>query len=320
VFHLSSRQDALGILGCLERDAPRQAVIVGGGFIGMEMAEALTARGLEVTIIHRHRLPMGGLEPEMRERILEELLKNKVRFITNAVVEGLSVDSANRVRHLLTNRGSFDADVVLLAIGVQPNTELARSAKLRLGQSGGIVTDERQQTSADDVYAAGDCCEVKNLVTGKPMYLPLATVASRAAWVAGENAAGGRALYKGALRAAAVKVFGLEIAQVGIGAEEAVAAGFSVATTSISAPSRVGIMPGGGKIAVTLIVDAATNRLLGANLSGPEGVALRANTLGAAIQHKLTVDEIAQLDLIYAPPFAPLWDPILVAANKARKR
>jgi NADPH-dependent 2,4-dienoyl-CoA reductase/sulfur reductase-like enzyme len=319
VFHLSSRPDTLAILSCLGTESPRNAVIIGGGFIGMEMAEAFRTRGLEVTIIHRHRLPMGGLEQEVRERILEELQKNNVRFVTNASVEGFSVDATNRVSHVLTNRGTFEADIVLLAIGVEPNTELARTAKIRVGPAGGIVTDERQQTSADDIYAAGDCCEVKNIVTGKPTYLPLATVASRAAWVAGENAAGGRAHYKGAIRAAALKVFGLEVAQVGLGSAEASSAGFVVATTSITSPSRVGLMPGGGKIMVKLVIDKTHNRLLGANLCGPEGTALRANTLGVAIQHRLSIDEIAQLDLIYAPPIAPLWDPILVAANKARK-
>jgi pyruvate/2-oxoglutarate dehydrogenase complex dihydrolipoamide dehydrogenase (E3) component len=286
----------------------------------MEMCEALRSRGLDVTLVHRHRLPMAGLEQETRERILEELAGNGVHFVTNASVEALVQDKDARVRHVLTNRGSFETDLVLLSLGVEPNVQLAQNARIRLGERGGIITDELQQTNVDSVYAAGDCCEVRNLISGKRMYLPLATVASRAAWVAGDNAAGGHSTYKGAIRAIAVKVFGLEVAQVGLSSEEARDAGFQVLTESVTAFGKVAIMPDAPAVTVRLIVDRRSKRLVGANLYGGGGAALRANTLGAAIQYKLTLDDIARLDLIYAPPFAPLWDPILVAANQARKK
>ena len=320
VFHLGSREDTIHILKYLSSEKPSTAVIVGGGYIGMEMAEALRLKGLDVTVIHRHRLPLAGLEQATRERILDELTRNEVRFVSNAKVEGLHQAKDGRVRHVMTNRGTFDADIVILSLGVQPNIELTNSASIRLGVTGAISTDERQQTNVDGIYAAGDCCEVRNIVSGKPMYLPLASIASRAAWVAGENAAGGRATFKGAIRAIAVKVFGLEVAQVGLGSEEARAAGFEVVTSTITGSSKVGLMPESAKVTVSMIIDQRSKRLLGANLFGGNGAVLRANTLGVAIQQKLTIDEISRLDLIYAPPFAPLWDPILIAAHQAKKK
>ncbi|MBI4548084.1 MAG: FAD-dependent oxidoreductase [Ignavibacteriae bacterium] len=320
VFHLSSRDDTVNILRYISSESPSKAVIIGGGYIGMEMAEALRTRGLDVTLIHRHRLPMAGLEQETRERIVDELQKNDVHFVTNAKAELLQQRNDGKVQHVVTNRGTYEADIVILSLGVEPNVALARTAKIRLGRTGAMNTDDRQQTNIDSIYAAGDCCDVKNIVTGKPMYLPLATVASRAAWVAGENAAGGRAVFKGAIRAIAVKVFGIEVAQVGISSDEAKDAGFHVVTESITAHSKVGIMPDSKKITIKLIIDQRSKRLLGANVYGGDGAVLRANTLGVAIQHKLTIDDIARFDMIYAPPFAPLWDPILIAANQAKKK
>lgn len=319
VFHISSREDTLGVIEYLRRESPRAAIIIGGGYIGMEMAEALRGRGLAVTLVHRHRLPMAGLETATRERVLEELENHEVDFVTNARVEALhEVDGS--IRHVITNRGTFDAGIVILSLGVEPNVKLAKSARLRLGTTGAIMTDERQQTSVEGIYAAGDCCEVRNYVSGKPMYLPLATIASRTGWVAGENAAGGRAAFKGAIRAIAVKVFEIEVAQVGISVEEAKAAGFDPFATTITAFGKISIMPASKQITITLITDRRSQRILGANVYGGDGAALRANTLGAAIQHRLTLDDLSRLDMIYAPPFAPLWDPILVVANQARKR
>ncbi len=320
VFHVCSRQDTVNILNYLRSEHPKNAVIIGGGYIGMEMSEALKRNGLEVTILHRHKLPMAGLEEETREKVAEELSHSGVRFVTNARVESLLLDSSGEVNHVLTTKGTFDTDLVILSLGVTPNVGLAKDAHVRLGSTGAIATDQRQQTNIDGIYAAGDCCEVKNVVNGKPMYLPLATVASRQGWVAGENAAGGRAAFSGAIRAVAVRVFGLEVAQVGLSSEEARASGFEVSTQSISAWGKIALMPDSQKVMIKLILDKRSGKVLGANVYGGGGAVLRANTLGIAIQHKMTVDDISRFDLIYAPPFAPLWDPILIAANEARKK
>ncbi|MBA4313058.1 MAG: hypothetical protein C0417_10560 [Chlorobiaceae bacterium] len=320
VFNLKYREDALNILNFLKTEKPKSAVIIGGGYVGMEIAEGLRSRNIEVTMLHQFKLPMEGLEQESRERILAELNNNDVQFIPNVKVEALQQDATGLVKHVITDRGSFESDMVIISIGVLPNTDLARDANIRVGTLGGIITDERQQTNVDDIYAAGDCCEVKNIVTNKPIYLPLATVASRAAWVAGENAAGGRAVFKGAIRAMAVKIFNLQVAQVGIGSEEASQYGYKTITEIVNARSKNELMPGSEEVVIKFIVDKTSNRLLGANLFSCCGAFQRANTLAVAIQQKMTIDEISRLDLIYAPPFSPLWDPILIGANQIKKK
>ncbi len=324
VIAVKSFEAGLRLKAILEKESPRRAVIIGGGYIGMEMAEVLVSSGIETTLLHRSELPMAGLERETRQAVADELLRHGVHFVPNVKIESLSRDQQSpsrigRVTRILTNRGSVDCDVVVLSIGVEPEVELATRAGISVGVTGALRTDEMQRTSVDNIYAAGDCCEVRNLVNNRPMYLPLATVASKAAWVAGENAAGGRARFKGAIRAIAVKVFDLEVAQVGLSKEEATESGFDVATELIHGYSRVAIMPGSESVAVKYILDKKSRRLLGANLYGGEGVTLRANILAVAIQHKLTIEEISQLDLAYAPPFSPLWDPILVAANVSKR-
>lgn len=320
VYHIKSVEDGFAIRKLIEEQKPKKAVIIGGGYVGMEMAEAFVGNGIETTLLHRDDLPMLGLEDGTRKAVLEELKSNKVHFVSRTVVKELKVDSSNRVYQIQSSNGNFDCDIVLLSIGVEPNVELAKSARIRLGPNRGIVTDQRQATSIDTIYAAGDCCEVKNIVNNKWMHLPLATIASRQAWVAGENAAGGNASFKGAIRAIAVKVFGLEVAQVGIGSEEAEESGFSVVTEHVVGNSKVGFYPGNAKVHIIAIADKKSKRMLGANVYGENGAVLRANTLGVAIQNKLTLDEISRLDLIYTPPYAPLWDPILIAANQIRKK
>jgi len=320
VFRVKTLNDGIAIKDFIQQKHPRKAVIIGGGFIGMEMAEAFRALNIETTILHRSHLPMGKLEAETRQMILEELKKHGVNFATVKEIVSFGKDASGEVRNIVTDSGTYAADIVIVAIGFQPNTELAESAGMRLGTMGGIKVDQKQLTNIDNIYAAGDCCEVKNLVDDKPSLLPFATIASKTGRVAGENAAGGNALFKGTVRAVAIRIFDLEVAQVGISSEEAQTSGFDVATEMITDWSRISFMPGSKKLHIIYIIDKRSKRLLGANLIGEEGAALRANTLSAAIRHHLTIDEISQLDLVYTPPYAPLWDPILIAANQAKKR
>jgi NADPH-dependent 2,4-dienoyl-CoA reductase/sulfur reductase-like enzyme len=320
VFHIKSLHHAFALKKYLDDERPIRAVIVGGGYIGMEMAEALRHRGLETTVLHRRDLPMSGLEEETRRAVKRELEEHGVKFVARTETRALRLDSSNRVMEVVTSTGVYPADVVILSLGVRPNTSLARSARIRLGTKNGILTDQRQTTSIDSIYAAGDCCEVKHRVTNGWSYIPLATTASKQGWVAGENAAGGNAVFKGTIRAIAVKVFRLEVAQVGISSHEARTAGFDVVAEQITANSRIAFMPGNAKLHLTLVADRRSRRILGANMYGEDGAVLRANTVGVAIQHQLTIDELAQLDLIYTPPYSPLWDPILVGANQLRKK
>jgi len=320
VFRLKALDEGIALRKFVAEERPRTAVIIGGGYIGMEMADALRTLGIDVTILHNSALPMRVLERETRERVREELEKNGVRFVGMAQTTGFVRGGGSKITHVLTGDGSYEAGIVVVAIGVEPNTDLARGAGIRTGASGGIHTDQRQQTSVDNIYAAGDCCEVKNLVTGRQVYIPLATIASKAGWTAGENAAGGSAVFRGAIRAIAVRVFGLEVAQVGAGEEDAREAGFDPVCETITGWSRVAVMPGSERVVVRLIADRKTRRLLGANVWGREGAVLRANTLAAAIQQKVTIGEMQQWDLAYSPPFTPLWDPLIVAANAMHKK
>jgi NADPH-dependent 2,4-dienoyl-CoA reductase/sulfur reductase-like enzyme len=320
VFHIKTLDQGLALKQYIDQEHPQRAVIIGGGYIGMELAEALRNNEIETTLLHRGDLPLSGLEHETRLAVKQELEQNGIVFVPHAQVRELVADATGKVREVLTNSGSYETDLVILSLGVSPQAGLAKAARIRVGRHGGIQTDQRQATTIDSIYAAGDCCEVRNIVNNAWMYVPLATTASKQGWVAGENAAGGHAVFKGVIRAIAVKVFSQEIAQVGISSQEATDSGFDVVMESISANSRIGFMPGNSKVHLTLIAERRSKRLLGANIYGRDGAVLRANTLGVAIQHHLTIDQVARLDMIYTPPYSPLWDPILVAANQLGKR
>jgi CoA-dependent NAD(P)H sulfur oxidoreductase len=320
VFHVKSLADGLAIKKFIEEERPRQTVIVGGGYVGIEMCEAFRTLGLQSVLLHRDDYPMSKLEQETRNAVLEELIKNGVMFQSKRMVKNFNSDNLGRVVEVGTNSGSIPTDLIIIAIGVEPNTELAKSIRAELGTFGGVHTDQKQITSVDSVYAAGDCCEVKNIVNNRWMYAPLATYAARQGWVAGENAAGGKALFKGSLRALAVKVFGLEVASIGLNSREAEESGFQPVVEMITGNTKIPFYPGSEKIHIVAIADKKSRRLIGANIFGGTGSALRANVISVAIQQRMTVDEIAKLDFLYSPPFSSLWDPVLVSAHQMTKR
>lgn len=320
IFYVRSHSDTNAILTYLKDENPKNVTIIGGGFVGVEMAEAFRKRSAQVTIIHNKDLPLDDFDKEIQEIVLSELNKNKINFIPNAKTEAFIQNKTGKVEYIVTNKGTFETDIVIVAIGITPNTDFLRSSRVKLGQSGGIRVNNMQETSLDRVYAAGDCCEVKNIVTGKYSYVPLATVAVRCGWVAGENAAGGRTKYEGALFSAGLKIFSIELARVGITEETAKNLRYNYVKDYITTDTRVPFIPGSKKISIKIIVDKITRRILGASLIGGEGVILRANTLAAAIQTKLTIEDFSKLDLLYFPEFSPLWDPLLVAANSIKKK
>lgn len=319
VLTIKNLQDSIRLKSHLHDRRPSRVVIVGGGFIGMEMAEALTRHRLDVTVVHKDALPMPSLETESRKIVLDELHRQGVRFTGDATVSGFDGegDVVTRVR---TSAGDMPADMVLLAMGFQPNTDMAAEARLRCGPLGGFVVDAAGRTSVEHIYAAGACTEIRNAVTNKPLYLPLGHIANRMGWVVGENLAGVRSEFGPVVRTTAVKIFDLEVAASGLSLREALAHGFQAETTAIHAPSRSKMYPGGRELFVMLVVDRRTGRLLGANLLGEEGAALRANIVSAAIRNRMTVKEFSKLDLMYTPPFSPVWDPLLVAANASIRK
>jgi NADPH-dependent 2,4-dienoyl-CoA reductase/sulfur reductase-like enzyme len=210
--------------------------------------------------------------------------------------------------------------MVLMALGVIPNVELAKEAGIELGKTGAIRTDETQSTNLKDIYTAGDCCEVFNLVSKDWVHTPLGDIANKQGRVAGENAAGGKAIFSGVVGSAAFKVFELEVAFTGLGMEVARKYGFDVDSQIIEAESKVGYMPGSKGMLIKLIFDRKNGRVLGAQMAGKEGVARRINSLAVALHQNMTIDEIARLDFAYAPPFSSTLDPILIAAEQATKK
>ena len=319
VFTIKSFEDAKALRRFVVTEKIKKAVVIGGGYIGMEIAESFVAREMDVTILHRWEQPMWGLEKTTRAAVAAELTSNGVSFVPEANVKSIGTKKDGTASAVRTETSSYEADVIVVCTGVEPNTDLAFEAGIRLGKERGILTDQRQVTSIDGIYAAGDCCEVKNVVNNKLMYCPLATIAARQGRVAGHNAAGGSSAFKGALRAIAVKVFSMEVARVGLSSSEAEESGFDQVLMEVEANSRVSLFPGNERIHVVTIVDRSTRRLLGANVFGRDGAVLRANTLSLAIQKKMTVDELSESDFIYSPPFTPLWEPLLIAGHQFRK-
>ncbi|PYS85389.1 MAG: NADH oxidase [Acidobacteria bacterium] len=323
VFVVRHMRDGRRMLRFIEEARPQSAVVVGAGYIGLEMAEAFTARGLRTTLVEASDKLMSALGGGARDRLADELRSNGVEVLFGERVVGFEGGAGRVARVLTESGGALVADIVSIGVGVRPEVGLARAAGLEVGEAGAIVTDERQRTSAGGVYAAGDCCEVLHRVSGRRVWNPLGQPAVRQGWVAGANAARGdgstRARYAGVVGTNVCKVFRLEAARTGLSLEEARAAGFDAAETETETLSRAGYYPGAALIQTCLVTDRA-GRLLGAQMVGREGVAQRVDVYAAALHAGLKADDIERLDLAYAPPFAPTIDPIIRAAHAARKR
>jgi len=299
---------------------PRKAVVVGAGYIGMEMAHVLTSRGLEVTVLEKLPQIIPGWCAETVSVVSEELERHGVAVHTGVTVTGAEPGPDGRVARVTTDTGDYEAELVVLAVGIRPNVELAAAAGLRIGETGAIWVSQTQQTSHEAVWAAGDCAEAYHRILRRNAWIPLGTTANKQGRIAGANVVGGGQRFAGIVGTAGFKVFGLEVARSGIGEEQARREGFDPVTVTIRQRSRAHGYPDGVPIKVTLVADGPTGLLLGGELVGPEGAALRSNVLAAALASHMTVADLQGLDLVYAPPFAPVWDPILVAANQLIKR
>ena len=320
IFTLKDLQDSIHIKNYIDEKRPKQVAVLGVGFIGLEMCEAFRLRNMETFLFCRRDLPAGNLEKEISEKILKELQENGVHFLTYQEPVIFRLNSDGEVTSLDTNKGHFPADMVLMAVGVIPNVEIAREAGVELGKTGAIRIDTAQKTNLADIHVAGDCCEVFNLVSQDWIHTPLGDIANKQGRVAGENAAGGRTTFLGVVGSAAFKVFELEVAFTGLGTQAAQKYGFDADSQVIEAESKVGYMPGAKRIVVKLIFDRKNGRLLGAQMVGKEGVARRINALAVALHQKMTIDEVARLDFAYAPPFSAPLDPVLIAAEQATKK
>jgi NADPH-dependent 2,4-dienoyl-CoA reductase/sulfur reductase-like enzyme len=301
-------------------EGPRRAVIIGAGYIGMEMAHVLTARGLEVTVLERLPQLLPEWHPETVKRVEETLEENGVTFHTEVTVEGAEAGADGRVAAVVADSGRFEADLVLVAAGVRPNVEVAARAGLRIGDTGAIWVNLNQQTSHEAVWAAGDCAEAYHRVLRRNVWIPLGTTANKQGRTAGANVCGARERFRGIVGTCGFVVFDLEVARSGLGEDEARAEGFDPVAVTIRQGSRAHGYPGGVPVQVYLVADRETGLLLGGEIVGREGAALRSNIIAAALGAHMTVADLQALDLAYAPPFAPVWDPVLVAANQLAKK
>ncbi len=298
-------------------DEGSPVVVVGGGYVGLELAEALHRRGRRVTVVEAEREPMATLDLDMCALVALAIRNLGIELLTETKVDGFETGADGRVRAVVVGDHTIDARLVVLGLGVAPNVTLAREAGIRIGDSGGIAVDARMATSAPHVWAAGDCVECHHRVSNRPVAIALGTHANKQGRVVGINVTGGDATFGGVVGTAVTKICDHEIARTGLNEREAREAGFDFTTATIESTTRAGYYPGASPINVKIVVERSTGRLLGAQIVGREGAAKRIDVLATAIWNEMTVEEIERLDLGYAPPFSPVWDPVLVAARRA---
>lgn len=316
VFLLRTMEDSFAIHAYISVQAPRSAVIVGGGYIGLEMADALTLRGIAVTVVEHGASVLKTVDASLGVLVGAELRQHGVD-----VVSGVAVEQVKQVGGKIVVCGSAgfqrEADMVLVAVGVQPSTEVVRSARVATGEHGAIHVARTMATSVPDVYAAGDCVETWHHMLQRPMYLPLGTTAHKQGRVAGENAVGGMVEFAGTLGTQAVKVFHLVIARTGLRDDEARQAGFDPLTVESTFWDHKVYYPGAKELVFRVTGDRKSGRLLGAQMVGDlqSEVAKRIDIFATALFHHMLVDDLNHLDLSYTPPVSSPWDPVQMSAQ-----
>lgn len=317
VFLVRTVEDGVAIRDWIESQNPSRAVIVGGGYIGLEMAEALRARDIEVVMIEAlpHVLPL--VDEEIAEDVEAELARNDVIVHRSTPVD--VIEGSDRVRRVIAGGEAIDADLVVVGVGVGPESQLPREAGIPLGAHGAVAVDEHMRTEVPHVWAAGDCAETRHLLHDAPAFIPLGTTANKQGRVVGGNIGGRDETFGGVVGTAAVKVCDLHVARTGLSEREAATAGIDAVAATVSHRSRARYFPGGTLIKVKMVAERGSGRLLGAQLAGREGVAKRIDVVAAALHSGATVDDVEGFDLSYAPPFAPVWDPLLIGARQVAR-
>ncbi|MFF1837226.1 FAD-dependent oxidoreductase [Streptomyces sp. NPDC058231] len=309
--------DGQALLDSLDRAKGRSAVVVGAGYIGVEMAEALLKHGFEVTVLNRGEQPMATLDPDMGRLVHDAMDGLGIKTVNRAEVTRILTGPDGRVTAVATDDARHPADVVVLGIGVEPETALARAAGLPVGPHGGLLTDLSMRVAGhENIWAGGDCVEVLDLVAGRTRHIALGTHANKHGQIIGANAGGGYGTFPGVVGTAVSKVCDLEIARTGLREKDAHAVGLRFVTATIESTGRAGYYPGARPMTVKMIAEFRTGRLLGVQIVGRDGAAKRVDIAAVALTAGMTVEQMTALDLGYAPPFSPVWDPILVAARK----
>ncbi|MEP9411778.1 MAG: FAD-dependent oxidoreductase [Candidatus Brocadia sp.] len=315
IFTLRTMSDALKIRASVDGGKIKSAVIVGGGLIGMEMMENLVLRGIKVTVVELldHILP--PLDKDMALLVQKYVMGKGIEVITSDGVKSFEGNSNGTVAKVITGKRQLPADMVILSIGIKPNTKLAQEAGIKIGVTSAIQVNERMETNIPDVYAIGDCAESIHLVTGKAAWIALGSTAAKMGRVAAINTTGGSDTFKGVLGTLIVKVFEMNVGKVGLSEQEAIKEGFQVESAIVPAGDKAHYYPETKDIIIKLIADRATKKLLGAEIVGEGVVDKRIDIIVTALTLGATVDHISKLDLAYAPPYAMSMDAIIVAAN-----
>jgi NADPH-dependent 2,4-dienoyl-CoA reductase/sulfur reductase-like enzyme len=313
VHGLSVLQDGIDLRKAVDA-GPRRAVVVGGGYIGLEAAEALVNRGVPTALVEAGPQVMGRVDPDMGALVSQAVRDIGVELHTEEKVEAIEGDG--RVRAVRTEAGTLEADLVVLGLGTRPTVGLAKAAGMTLGPSGAIAVNPRMRTTHDGVWAAGDCVEARHLVSGRPVNYHLGTIANKQGRVCGINIGGGYATFPGVLGTAVSKICDVEVARTGLSEVELRPLGLEWESATVDSTTRAGYFPGAAPIRTKVLAERRSGRLLGAQIVGREGAAKRIDVFATAIWNGMAVDEMVNLDLSYAPPFSPVWDPVLIAVRK----
>lgn len=324
VFKLKDLRDGIDIKTYIKEkqcgsDKCRKAIILGAGFIAMEMCEALRNLGLETSVVYRGELPIRRWDAEFSKLLLGKLTENNVEFITHRMPVAIEKKEKKPGLCLITNDGEMDADIIIFALGVKSNTALAEQIGLKIGNTGAVMVDYSQRTSREEIYAVGDCCGVYHRIKQQWVHMPLGDIANKQGRVAGANIGGHAMTFPGIVGAQSFKVFDLEVAKTGIDEWEAEQFGFHPVSTIIWGTPSARSMSKGKKLGLKMVANKSTGKLLGAQAVGEGGAVTKINTLSACLWSGMNLDEIGYIDLAYSPSFGGAWDPIQIAAQMLRK-
>ena len=317
VVTLKSMDDGDKLRELMAKDEYKKVAIIGAGFIGLEAVEAAKHRGKEVTVIQlQDRVLQEVFDKDITDLLEEELRDKGINLLlSETVVELIGEGTVSKVK---TDTREIDADIVILATGVKPNTDFLKSDEIKMLRNGAIVVDSYGRTSVEDVYSAGDCATINNLITGKESYVPLATGANKLGRIVGENLAGQNNSFQGSMSSSCIKVMDMEAARTGLSEKEVLNLGFNYKTKFITDMNQTSYYPGRERIYVKLIYDAHTKVILGGQVAGYKDAVQRCNVLAACIYAKMTTEQLGMLDLCYSPPFSRTWDVLNVAGNVSK--
>jgi NADPH-dependent 2,4-dienoyl-CoA reductase/sulfur reductase-like enzyme len=314
VSTLKSMSDGIKVKELMNKEEIKNVAIIGAGFIGLEAVEAAKKLGKNVVVFQlEDRILPQVFDKEVTDILEEEIRKHDVDLRLEEIVGELVGET--KVEKVITNKGEYDADLVIVATGVRPNTSFLKNTNINMLPNGAIIVDEFGKTSVEDVYSAGDCATIQNIVTGQDSYVPLATGANKLGRIVGENLAGANNTFQGSLGSSCIKVMDMEAASTGLTETQAAKLGIEVKTKFISDFNQTNYYPGRDKMYVKLVYDANTKVILGGQVAGYKDAVQRANVIAACVFGKLTTNQLGMLDLCYAPPFARTWDILNVAGN-----